>query len=103
MNPIAFRRREHPLTMLRRMARPRPDTEHCEFCALPLHAGHRHLLEIATRKIICACDACALRFENVIGRWKLIPRDVVCWTDFRLTDAEWAGLSLPIQLAFLFH
>ena len=85
------------------MASPPADTEQCEFCSLPLPAGHRHLLEVASRKIICACDPCALRFENVVGRWKLIPRDVFRWTDFQMTDAQWAGLSLPIQLAFLFH
>ncbi|HXT11923.1 MAG TPA: DUF5947 family protein [Candidatus Angelobacter sp.] len=103
MNSTAFARKENPFATLRRMARPRPSVEQCEFCSLPLQPGHRHLLEVATRKIICACDACALRFENVIGRWKLIPRDTRQLLSFRMTDAEWAGFSLPIELAFFFR
>jgi hypothetical protein len=85
------------------MARPRVNVEQCEFCDLPLPPGHRHLLETATRKMICACDACALRFDNVIGRWKLIPRDARRLPGFRMSDAQWDSLALPIQLAFLFH
>lgn len=85
------------------MARPKANVEQCEFCALQLQPGHRHLLELATRKIICACDACALRFENVLGQWKLIPRDARPLPDFHMTDPEWASLSLPIELAFFFH
>src|ERR1041385_7815264 len=87
---------------LRRLATTERQIEQCDFCNAALEAGHRHLLEVGTGKIVCACDPCALRFENVIGRWKLIPRDVFRWTDFHMTDAQWAGLSLPIQLAFLF-
>jgi hypothetical protein len=94
---------QNAFAALRRMAQPRATIEQCEFCSLPLSAGHRHLLETATRKIICACDACALRFDNVVGRWKLIPRDARPLPDLRMSDAQWDGLSLPIQLAFLFH
>ncbi len=64
---------------------------------------HRHLLEVATRKIICACDPCALRFESAIGRFKLIPRDARALPGFQMTDAEWNSLALPINLAFFFH
>jgi len=106
MKAFAIPRRANAIATLRRMAKeqqkPR-DTEQCEFCSLPLNPGHRHLLEVETRKIICACDPCALRFENVIGRWKLIPRDVHALPEFQMTDAQWNALSLPINLAFLFH
>jgi hypothetical protein len=88
---------------LQRLARPRSDTEVCEFCSVPLHSGHRHLLEMATRKIVCACDPCALRFENVIGRWKLIPRDPQRLHDFQMPDPDWEALALPINLVFIFH
>jgi hypothetical protein len=65
---------------------------------------HRHLLEVASRKIICACDPCALRFQAVVdGKFKLIPRDARAVTDFRIDDALWEDLALPINLAFLFH
>ncbi len=78
--------------------------EQCELCSLRLGPEHRHLLETATRKIVCACDACAMRFEGVLeGRFKIIPRDARPLTDFKASDAEWESLSLPINLAFFFY
>ena len=88
--------------MLRGFAQRRPQAEVCEFCSVPLAGIHRHLLEVASRKLVCACDPCALRFENVIGRWRLIPRDARPLPDFQITDAQWESLALPINLAFLF-
>jgi hypothetical protein len=95
----------NPVDALRRFARPRPapNFEECDFCSVPLGPQHRHLLENGTRKIICACDACALRFDNVIGKFKLIPRDTKRLPDFRLTDAQWESFSLPIALAFFYR
>jgi hypothetical protein len=85
-------------------AGPPQEVEHCELCNVRLAPIHRHLLKMATRRIVCACDPCALRFENVIeGKFKLIPRDARPLPDFQMTDAEWEGLSLPISLAFFFY
>jgi len=94
--------RANPLSALYRLARRTAPGESCEFCSLHLGPGHRHVLEVATHKIVCACDACALRFDNVIGRFKLIPRDARLLPDFQITDTKWESLSLPIGLAFFF-
>ena len=106
-NSIATTRRGNtPFATLRRFAtvRNEPAGERCDLCNLALAAEHRHLLEMATHKITCACDPCALRFESVVeGRFKLIPRDPRSLPGFRLDDAQWAGLELPIDLAFLIH
>jgi Family of unknown function (DUF5947) len=88
---------------LRRLATTERQIEQCDFCNAALEAGHRHLLEVGTGKIVCACDPCALRFENVIGRWKLIPRDAIRLTEFQLSEADWEAFALPINLVFLFH
>jgi hypothetical protein len=65
---------------------------------------HRHLLEMATQKIVCACDACALRFQDVVeGRFKLIPRDARALSDFAMADVDWENFALPINLAFFFY
>ena len=95
-----------PFSTLRRFAqgRKQPAQERCELCSVGLFPEHRHLLEIASHKIVCACDPCALRFENVVeGRFKLIPRDVRSLPQFHLTDAQWEDLALPIDLAFLVY
>ena len=88
---------------LRRFAAPRTPTEHCELCGAEIPAQHRHLLEVAKRQIVCSCDPCALRFQDVIGgRYQLIPRDARPLKDFTITDAQWDELALPINLAFFF-
>jgi hypothetical protein len=59
---------------------------------------------MASHKITCACDPCALRFELVLdGRYKLIPRDAHALPDFQLDDAQWEDFALPIDLAFIVH
>jgi hypothetical protein len=95
--------RPNAFATLRRFAIPQPAVERCEFCSAGLGAAHRHLLEVGARKIACACDTCALRFENAVGRWKLIPRDTLQLGDFHLSDEQWESFSLPINLAFFFH
>lgn len=91
---------------LRKFAADKPSAaavETCELCRVNITPWHRHLLEVANRQIICACDACALRFHAVVGgKYKLIPRDVRTLQDFQLSDVQWDGLAVPINLAFFF-
>jgi hypothetical protein len=95
---------ESSFKLLRRLAQVRAGQDRCELCSAGLAASHRHLLETNGRRIVCACDACALRFQSVVGgRFKLIPRDARVLPGFRMTDARWDGLSLPINLAFFFQ
>jgi hypothetical protein len=101
-NPTAGHR--SPFATLRRLMQPRTVPERCELCSVALAPGHRHLLEMSSRQVICACDHCALRFQVVVGgRFKLIPRYPHALPDFRLTDGQWENLALPINLAFLFY
>ena len=96
--------REGAVAALRRFAQTGTAEEHCDFCAVALFPVHRHLLEVAKRQIICVCDPCALRFQKAAGgRFRLIPRDPLALPDFQITDAEWEGWSLPINLAFFFQ
>jgi Family of unknown function (DUF5947) len=82
----------------------RPAIEQCELCSVRLAPQHRHLLEMPTQKIACACDACALRFQDVVeGRFKLIPRDARCLPDFTISNLDWENFALPINLAFFFY
>lgn len=73
----------------------------CDLCSLALSAEHRHLVEVATRNLICACDGCALTFHGVSdGRYRLVPRDAWTLDASIISDVEWNQLSLPINLAF---
>lgn len=89
---------------LRRFRRPGSVQERCELCGIGLSRNHRHLLEMSKSRIVCSCDPCALRFQDVVeGRFKLIPKDAWYLPQFNLSDAEWENLALPINLAFFFY
>ncbi|HZV07025.1 MAG TPA: DUF5947 family protein [Gemmataceae bacterium] len=92
------------LATLRRYAQPRPVRERCELCAAELADAHAHLIELSSRRLVCACDACAVLFDNQgAGKYRLVPRRVQLLADFRLPEEAWAALHLPIDLAFFLY
>ena len=88
---------------LKRFAQPPVPLEPCELCDKPMTADHAHLIEPATRRLLCACRACALLFaDRVDGRFRTVPQGVRRLDGFALSDAEWAALRLPIGMAFFY-
>ena len=72
-------------------------------CSRELPVEHEHLVEPVNRKLICACDACAILFEGQSGtKYKRVPRRVLFLRDFQLTEAQWDGLMVPIEMAFFY-
>lgn len=80
--------------------------EHCELCNAPIDPRHRHLLELRSRELICACQACSLLFDRAAAggdRFKLVPDQVTSLADFELSDPAWESLRIPVEIAFFFH
>src|SRR5215831_17633522 len=77
--------------------------ERCDLCGAPIPEGHQHLLEPASRRLECACDACAILFSGDHQKYRRVPGRVRFLPEFHMTDAEWDGLRIPIGIAFLFH
>jgi hypothetical protein len=95
---------ESAFAALRQFARKRKPAERCELCSLELGREHPHLIEIAARKMVCACDACALLFDGRAGgKYKRVPRRIHALNNFYLSDAQWEGLMIPINMAFFFN
>jgi hypothetical protein len=89
---------------LRRLAPVNLSVEHCELCSLALGSAHQHLFAIGNRKIVCACEACAVLFSDARARkFKRIPRGSRRFADFALDDMQWDALRVPIGLAFFFY
>lgn len=89
---------------LRRFARPRLPAERCELCSGVLAAEHPHLLELATRQIVCACDACSTLFDGMQGgKYRRVARRTLVLTDFHINDGQWEDLLIPINMAFFFY
>ena len=102
MSVEEFRSGVQAFGALHQLARRRLHSiERCELCNLAVHADHPHLVDPAPRRLVCACDACALLFSGrTDSKFKLVPRDVRRLAGFRISDAEWDGLLIPINLAF---
>ena len=89
-------------TALREFARKRLAEELCEMCSAGLPEEHQHLMELSTRKLVCACDACAVLFSGqASAKFKRIPRGVWFLRDFHMSDAQWENLRIPIELAYI--
>jgi hypothetical protein len=89
---------------LRQFVRPRPPGDRCVLCALAIGPEHQHLIEPRERRLLCCCDACAVLFSGQqSATYRRVPRRIEQLADFRLTDAQWEDLHLPINLAFFFQ
>jgi hypothetical protein len=96
--------RENAFAALRKFARKRAPAERCELCSAEVAPGHSHLLEPATRQILCACEPCALLFDGkTSGRYRRIPRRSRLLTGLDISDAQWESLMIPINLAFFYR
>jgi len=106
MNAMRPASSDNPLAALRQFARGREivGAEVCDFCSAGLSDRHQHLIVPEERKLICVCEACAILFGNRgETKYRRVPRRLQLLIDFRLTDAQWQSLLIPIQLAFIFH
>jgi hypothetical protein len=87
---------------LRQLAQRERPLERCELCSVGLTPDHSHLIEVAQRKLFCACDACAILFSGQGVKFKRVPRRARRVPSFQLSDAEWSSLMVPINMAFFF-
>ena len=99
---------EQAFSVLRQFTRNRSaasrNVEHCELCSAGLHQDHPHLVEVASRRILCACDACAMLFDGMEkSKYKRVSRDAQYLKNFAMTDGQWESLMIPINMAFLFR
>ena len=78
--------------------------EFCEMCSAGLGREHPHLVELASRQILCSCEACAVLFDGMQhGKFKRVSQRALQLTDFTISDAQWESLLIPINMAFFFH
>ena len=94
---------DNAFAVLRQFARKRRAGEVCELCSSGLATEHQHLIEPAVRKLVCVCEACAILFSSqTSSRFRRVPRRIRFLPGFRMSDARWEGLMIPIELAFFF-
>jgi hypothetical protein len=80
--------------------------ERCDMCAELIPAEHRHLIDLSSRELMCACRACSLLFDRGAaggGHFRLVPDRRLRIDGFDLDDVRWENLRIPVDIAFFFH
>jgi Family of unknown function (DUF5947) len=85
------------IAALRRFIPSRESQEHCDTCGVALLPEHLHTFEPSDRRIRCACNFCSSLHADI---YRPIPNDIRILPDFRMSDAQWDDLLIPISLAF---
>jgi hypothetical protein len=78
----------------------------CELCGAAIPEEHRHLLELDGGRVRCVCRPCSLLFDRSGAggeRYRRIPDRVRRVEGFRLDDARWQDLAVPVGLAYFFR
>ncbi len=99
-----------PVGVLRQFTRQRKPArspvELCELCSAALAVEHRHLLDLPSRTVLCACDACSVLFGDEGaggGKYLRVPRRYLALTDFQMSDEQWDELMIPVNMAYIFR
>ena len=85
---------------------PDPQEERCDLCSEPLATEHRHLLDLDSRRLLCACRACSILFDRSGaggGHYRLVPDRARAVADLELDEVAWRSLGIPVEMAFFFH
>ena len=79
----------------------------CEICAAAIDEdGHRHVVDLTDRRLLCACGACVIAFSfsgDAPGRLRSVPERVRALPEGSLGDDDLAALGVPVGLAFIFR
>lgn len=82
------------------------EQEVCELCGAPVPPDHRHIVDLSSRSLLCACRPCGLLFDSksaARGRLQLVPDRRLHIEEFELDEALWAALRIPVDMAFFFE
>ncbi len=101
-DPIAVLQRIRAGTPPREPARV---DEVCELCSEPIASEHRHLVDLRSRTLLCACRGCFLLFESEGAggdHFRSVPERYLAFDDFELSPSQWDSLQIPVSVAFFF-
>jgi hypothetical protein len=82
-----------------------PPEEVCELCSEPIASEHRHLVDLRSRTLLCACRGCFLLFESEGAggdHFRSVPERYLAFTDLEFSPAQWDTLQIPVSVAFFF-
>jgi hypothetical protein len=82
-----------------------PPEEVCELCSEIIADEHRHLVDLHSRTLLCACRGCFFLFESEGaggGHFRSVPDRYLTFREFELSPSQWDSLQIPVSVAFFF-
>ena len=70
--------------------------DRCGLCHIPVNDGHAHLVDVESRRLLCACTMCS----GVGGRYRVVPSRYVHRAGMTIAPAAWDAIGIPVGLAF---
>ncbi|BBY21522.1 DUF5947 family protein [Mycobacterium stomatepiae] len=87
-------------------ARSAPEAagERCEMCSERIADEHQHVVNVASRQLLCVCRACYLLFTdtNAELHYRAVPDRYLAFPNFALDRRAWDALQIPVGVAFFF-
>ena len=77
--------------------------ERCELCGEPIPHEHRHLVDVRSGELLCACRGCALLMDRPGaggGHYRVVGERRRRLAGFKLDDDAWAAFDIPVEIAF---
>jgi hypothetical protein len=84
----------------------RPAAERCEFCGAEIQPEHGHVVNVASRTLLCVCRPCFLLFtvDGAGGaRFRAVPDRYQLLSESDIAGEAWDAWQIPIELAFFFR
>lgn len=96
-------------SVLERLVRRGPPArtgERCEMCAAPVADEHGHVVDVASRGMLCVCRPCYLLFTpDGAGNehYRAVPERYLDLGPDAIGPQQWDRLEIPVSVAFFFH
>jgi hypothetical protein len=100
-----------PIAVLQRIRAPSPPRQPapaevvCELCSETIASEHRHLVDLRSRTLLCACRGCFLLFESEGAggdHLRSVPERYLALHDLEFSPSQWDSLQIPVSVAFFF-
>jgi hypothetical protein len=96
------------MTLRRFLAPPKrpPLGETCEFCGTGVPEAHSHVVQLDSRRLMCACRPCYLLFAPEgagSGKYRAVPERYLSCGGSVFSQGLWDRLQIPVEMAFFFQ
>jgi hypothetical protein len=74
-------------------------------CRETIPDEHSHVVALENRSLMCTCRGCYLLFTRAgaaQGKYKAVPDRFLYDPTFRISEAEWEAVQIPVRMAFFF-